>query len=241
MDRPHKSQEVRRHSPPSQLARIDRIGDIRARRPESQTRLGLSLGDRPRTRPPPVPIDVQGKIPVPQLQSQRRSMLGKKDLLSLVKTRGGSVRHNMGSIPTRTQKSAYSATTVQSMLRSTHDIQMASRQTRIDSLPPAERQKQETWAQEQLRRNAGNCVAGFAWGRIGGGYRCHGGRHMVTDKLLEEGKGGRYSASVDSGRSDPTWEGPFYGEDIMAHLRSVCRQNYGRQSGRGNFGQNKVA
>ena len=104
---------------------------------------------------------------------------------------------------------------------------MGSRQTKIESLPPKERAEQEAWAQEQLQQNAGVCVAGFAWYRIEGGYRCHGGNHMVADELLAEGKGGYYCRKLYNGvqnykarreeilrnlseAREPSWEGAFY-------------------------------
>ncbi|TVY44007.1 hypothetical protein LSUB1_G001779 [Lachnellula subtilissima] len=77
--------------------------------------------------------------------------------------------------------------------KSTHDQRMASRQTQITTLPPADRQQQEEWAQAQLRTNAGACIAGWSWVRTensGGlsGYRCQGRSHFVTDELLARGK-----------------------------------------------------
>lgn len=51
-----------------------------------------------------------------------------------------------------------------------------------------------------------------------GGYRCYGERHIVTDELLAERRGGCYSSSAASGRTKPVWEGPFYGEDILKHM-----------------------
>jgi chromosome segregation ATPase len=56
---------------------------------------------------------------------------------------------------------AQSRNTHASILRTSLNQEMASRQTRIYSLPRAEREKQEKWAQSQLKENAGNCVAGF--------------------------------------------------------------------------------
>jgi hypothetical protein len=84
-------------------------------------------------------------------------------------------------------------TSTPSLLRSNHDVKMASRQTRIESLPPSERAAQETWAHEQLKHLDGTCAAGYDWYRVKGGYRCEGGRHFVSDELLAEGKGGCYS------------------------------------------------
>ena len=80
-----------------------------------------------------------------------------------------------------------------SLLRSSHDVKMTSRQTRIESLPPSERAAQEIWAHEQLKHFDGTCAAGYDWYRVKGGYRCEGGRHFVSDELLAEGKGGCYS------------------------------------------------
>ncbi|KAH7356627.1 hypothetical protein BKA65DRAFT_592203 [Rhexocercosporidium sp. MPI-PUGE-AT-0058] len=85
------------------------------------------------------------------------------------------------------------------------DIEMAEKQTRIASLKPAERIKQEEWAQEKLQIH-GTCPAGFSWweyndgvntnGRKLLGYRCFGGNHLVTHELLAAGDGGCYVRSV---------------------------------------------
>jgi hypothetical protein len=86
---------------------------------------------------------------------------------------------------------------------------MAARQAKIDILPLAEREKQEERAQQQFCQNSGQCVAGFAWYRRRGGYQCYGGTHLVTDKLLAEGKRGFYFNKFDYGK---VWEGPVYQE-----------------------------
>jgi hypothetical protein len=93
---------------------------------------------------------------------------------------------------------------------------MASRQTRIESMPPNERQEQERWAQSQLKQLSGTCPLGFEWGRIPGGYRCQpygpppNGLHKVTDELLAEGKGGVYCQNFDSSWFEDDFRGPFY-------------------------------
>jgi hypothetical protein len=69
---------------------------------------------------------------------------------------------------------------------SSRDQQMASRQTRIDSLSAAERAEQEEWAQLQLQLS-GACPAGFRWTRQVGGYRCWAGGHWVSDESIALG------------------------------------------------------
>lgn len=88
-----------------------------------------------------------------------------------------------------------------------YDRKMASRQTRIESLSGDQRSKQESWAQTQLKGLSTNCVGGFGWKRISGGYKCEVGICLVTDELLAEGRGG---FCQDDGVEK---KGPFYPED----------------------------
>ena len=96
------------------------------------------------------------------------------------------------------------------------DIQMASRQVLIETLPHHERQQQETWEQDQLNYNHDKCSAGYAWVRINGGYKCAGGFHLVTDELLAEGKGGYYEKNLVRSKyweipwEQVDWIGPRY-------------------------------
>jgi hypothetical protein len=90
-----------------------------------------------------------------------------------------------------------------------HDITMASRQTQIDALPPKERDEQEEWAQDLIKRS-GACPQGYDWNRKPGGYQCRGGGHGITDDMLAEGMGGMWALPTK------TWavkEGPYYPRD----------------------------
>jgi hypothetical protein len=90
-----------------------------------------------------------------------------------------------------------------------HDLSMAPRQTRINTLPPKERDEQEEWAQELIKRS-GACPQGYDWNRRPGGYQCKGGGHAITDDMLEEGKGGVWALPTKN------WEekvGPYYPRD----------------------------
>lgn len=90
-----------------------------------------------------------------------------------------------------------------------HDITMASRQISIDDLPPDERDEQEEWAQNLIKRS-GACPQGYDWNRRDGGYQCHGGGHGITDEMLAEGKGGMWALPTKD------WEvkdGPYYPRD----------------------------
>lgn len=99
-----------------------------------------------------------------------------------------------GSHVANSQNSTISPPRTQTLLVTEYDIGMASRQTKMESLPPQEREKQEKWAQGQLSKNAGSCVMGFGFYRLPGGYHCAKqiGNHAVSDELLAEGKGGFY-------------------------------------------------
>lgn len=90
------------------------------------------------------------------------------------------------------------------------DLQMASRQTRIESLPPEQRQEQEAWAQKMLKRMPSTCPYGVKWKCVKGGYRCGADVCFVTDELLAEGKGGRYECPL--GHTMPCY-GPVYPAD----------------------------
>lgn len=137
------------------------------------------------------------------------------------------------------------------MFKSQYDVEMAQKQTRIETLTAQERQQQEEWAQNQLNDNAsaGACVMGFAWyrqdvkvnGKMTGGYRCHGGSHFVSDVLLAAGQGGYYTRpNVEQmldkitadigmpGRLPPgveqlevVWVGPFYGDPVSMHMEAI--------------------
>ncbi|KAF4635135.1 hypothetical protein G7Y89_g2968 [Cudoniella acicularis] len=104
------------------------------------------------------------------------------------------------------------------LLKTAYDVQMAHRQTQIETMKPEERKKQKDWAQKQLTENAGVCVQGFQWIRWhgpydNGGYRCKGGSHFVSDSLIAEGKGGYMGGSILSTIDRPIWNGPFYSQE----------------------------
>jgi hypothetical protein len=137
---------------------------------------------------------------------------------SLVKLRTPRVRHNTHKIPPLSRINNQASANVLNILRSDLDRSMASRQINIESLHPRDRQQQDAWARQQLEGNPGHqrsCVVGYPWTRIIGGYRCEGQRHLVTDELLAEGKGGCYVMDVNTERNNPAWTGPFYGDDIQ--------------------------
>lgn len=70
------------------------------------------------------------------------------------------------------------------------------REAQAQHLPRAEREKQEKWAREQLKLNAGTAPQIPEWRRVEGGYLSLGKlgvSHvptLVTDELLAEGRGG---------------------------------------------------
>jgi hypothetical protein len=99
-----------------------------------------------------------------------------------------------------------------------HDLEMASRQTRIESLSPDQRQEQETWAQEKLEGMPTTCPYGFKWKRVKGGYRCAADICLFTDELLVEGRAGRY-------RCPPTVTLPQFGPAYPVDTRKA-HNNY---------------
>lgn len=85
---------------------------------------------------------------------------------------------------------------------------MASLQTKFNTLPLAERQKQDEWARNQLHENGSLCPGGAAYKRDDDrkGYICASSVHLVTDVLLQEGMG-RFYVALAGG--DDYWVGPF--------------------------------
>lgn len=220
MDRISRSRESRSHLTLSSPTRNSRPRSDDGRRPGTQLRPSPVMLDTEDTRSRPL------LYPSPFIDRDS-SQNGKKER-SIAEIRN-STRKKVGNLPMQLQRSRASAASASSLLRSTHDQGMASQQSRIDSLPPAERQKQEAWAQYQLQQIQGTCVAGFAWGRIQGGYRCHGGHHMVTDELLAEGRGGCYWTTAVAWATNPIWEGPFYGRrEAMEHMWGLGGRRAGR-------------
>lgn len=98
---------------------------------------------------------------------------------------------------------SYATTT----LKSSYDIDMASRHTRIGDLPIVDRQKQEVWAKSQMKL-VGTCPENFPWDRMAGGFKCQAGSHFITDQLLAEGKGGILIGPWYPGERTPF--GPYY-------------------------------
>jgi hypothetical protein len=122
-----------------------------------------------------------------------------------------------GTRPSQSQPHRQETSRAPSILRTNLDETMASRQTRIQTLAPVERQEQEQWAQKQVQLT-GACVGKYAWTRVEGGYRCGSGNCKVTDELLAEGKGGYLMAYPHINSRHPdlfdengiTWLGPGY-------------------------------
>lgn len=114
-----------------------------------------------------------------------------------------------------------------SILQTPEDVKMASRQTRIESLPPVGRKAQEEWAQSMIKR-AGVCPENFAWKRQPGGYQCEGGGYGITDGLLAEGKGGimahrtrKWEVSEGPYYQDPNTPGRFLRHDGQGYFRGA--------------------
>jgi hypothetical protein len=140
-----------------------------------------------------------------------------------------SIQEKSRNAPLNSQKPSSSKTSIPTgtIFKTEFDVKMASRQTRIESMPPNERKVQEQWAQSQLRQLDTKCPLGYDWGRIRGGYRClpdgKPGIHMVTDELIAEGKGGVYMLSLDM---TTKWKGPFYKD--LSSGKMVMRDSSGK-------------
>jgi hypothetical protein len=233
MDRNSRSRENGRVFSPSKSTRNGRPKDEDGRTPDNQLRPLPALLDRQgnylrpspmmldrdgrrfQTRPSPVMVDTDSR----KSRHRHHGLCGRegctsngtfcgrgRDERSSQMNMRNPGRNQTGTLPASSERSRAAAAAAPSVLHSTHDQEMASRQIHIDNLLPVERQKQEAWVQIQIQQMGGPCAAGYDWYRVQGGYRCNGGRHMVTDELLAEGKGGCYSSDGISGRMNPNWK-----------------------------------
>ncbi|KAE9373880.1 hypothetical protein N431DRAFT_466128 [Stipitochalara longipes BDJ] len=142
---------------------------------------------------------------------------------SLVKMRAqrSKYENNVETVPPLQHRAHLSSVNHPSFLTSNLDREMAQRQLRYNSLSPQEQDQQEAWAQQQLNalRGHGLCAMGWPWVRIpGNAYRCEGMEHLVIDELLAEGKGGHYVMAHGTAIDNPSWAGPFYGNEMWEYL-----------------------
>jgi len=108
---------------------------------------------------------------------------------------------------------------IKSVLRTPEDFKMASRQSMYSSLPVAEQEEQDDWAQKMIERH-GNCPEDKTWERREnpGGYQCDAGGHGMTDELLAEGKGGMLAIA------SKVWgdfKGPYYKNPVTGKHERV--------------------
>ncbi|KAK0107077.1 hypothetical protein ONS95_003786 [Cadophora gregata] len=110
------------------------------------------------------------------------------------------------------------------------DIRMAEKQRRYTTLPLAEQKEQDRWAHEKLQTHLSSCPEGYRWTpwtqKGFEGYRCQGGAHLITHKLLAEGQDGVFLLNLSPGSTfgskavqisknklwshKVTWFGPLY-------------------------------
>jgi hypothetical protein len=134
----------------------------------------------------------------------------------LIESRGQRcyLEYPSGIIPTFSSIGDRSSPAEKNTLLTDRDHTMAARQLHFDTIVGKEYNVQAVWVVDQLARS-GACIIINAWYRIAGGYRCTVGGCMMTDELIAEGKGGCYSVTTRSGRENPTWAGPFYGDEMQ--------------------------
>lgn len=101
---------------------------------------------------------------------------------------------------------------------------MASRQTRIAILAPAERVAQESWAQSHIA-SLGVCAGNRAWDRIPEGYMCKAGNCLMTDELIARGLGEIYSLSRPGDPSPNSRVGPRTPAEIKAMKQRAVDRN----------------
>jgi hypothetical protein len=93
--------------------------------------------------------------------------------------------------PTLTPTRSMAPPTARNLLVDPEDLHRASRQTQYKSLRPEEQKKQDAWARSMIART-GSCPENYSYDRIEEGYQCQGGHHVISDELLQEGRGGVY-------------------------------------------------
>lgn len=116
----------------------------------------------------------------------RTYLEGMKPLSS---SKTGSAAQTSRDAAARTFASKTGTVLCRSLIHSTHDAQMASRQTQIDEMSSSDRKTQDSWAQSMIQRSK-CCPQKYGWNRVSGGYHCEGGHHYISDDLLSEGNGG---------------------------------------------------
>lgn len=104
------------------------------------------------------------------------------------------------------QTKSRASSNVKSIYTTPHDLDMASKQMKIKSLPPKEREQQDKWATKKLTMTDA-CPDAFEWRRVEEGYHCKGEHHFVTDELLAEGMRGVFLIGGDL--EIERW-GPYY-------------------------------
>ncbi|KAN0095467.1 hypothetical protein V8E51_016178 [Hyaloscypha variabilis] len=130
----------------------------------------------------------------------------------LVPIREDEQENEEGSYAANTALISNPPASAASVLRTPEDQRMASRQTRITTMVPAERSRQEQWAQTILRTVPHSCPQGHEWKRIKDppGYHCKMGGHCITDELLAQGRGGICIVpGIKIKKMWPLW-GPYY-------------------------------
>lgn len=188
----HSRRETSRHDP---LRESSRQGSSK----------GTTLTEQPSSHYPVARL--------PRVSESTIESGGRTVHMSRVDERSEPPRHK-SSTTSRPMTKSKAPSHVKSIFQTPDDAKMASRQTKISSLDPYERQKQEQWAQEQIRL-IGACPAKLGWLRVEQYkyYRCTGGNHIITDESLAEGKGGMYMLPAEMFPEDydesVLW-GPYY-------------------------------
>ncbi|KAH7395959.1 hypothetical protein BKA64DRAFT_724174 [Cadophora sp. MPI-SDFR-AT-0126] len=141
---------------------------------------------------------VEKKPPKKQMEEKKKDEKNKETPKKEIRKPKSPVIES-GRYVSRPIPSAFASKTA---FKSTYDISMAGRQTKIAELKGEELVEQEKWAQDKLKAHAGTCPMGYNWSRFKQnalpgqvemeGYRCLGGNHFVTHELLSQGKGDIY-------------------------------------------------
>lgn len=98
-----------------------------------------------------------------------------------------------------------------STLTKPKDAEMASKQTKYDSLSRAEKSQQDSWVAQKHKQFA-PCPQQWPFKRVEDGYQCEGGYHFQCDELIAEGKGGMWMVPNHLDGDFNTRWGPYYAE-----------------------------
>lgn len=155
---------------------------------------------------------------------QRDPSISQPTLLNRDQSKMPSSMSTIKEVSVAPSKKIENMSSVRSILRTSNDIQMASRQPTINNMKGAEREEQESWALGKLGKLNTGCPQNYGWSRRSDGYICDGGSHYITDLLLAEGMGGMFVVKNKHEWQDRS-QGPYYWVGKNAEGKNLFSKN----------------